>query len=475
MKGLMKRAQNYFKENAVQIIHEDWQKLKYMTLFYLVCEFVYFLTVCLYEQNPLQTRAVLIAMGAQAVYSLLVWTRKSEPATHLAKSTWLAVFALMIMMLAIYLGDFVFRDNNAWLFLIALILVTQIYSMPPREMFTALPLYEAVFLLCSFLNKSPHFFLVDALSSICALGVALISYTTILGYKVDQWDSRRELTRMCAMDAMTGMLNKSTFIHAFNEYLRTRQNQPASYALAVMDIDHFKDINDQFGHLMGDAVLQDLAAHLNARFPDADTALPGRFGGDEFVVLLKSVQDGETIRGTLETALPAYTASIAEKFDIPISFSVGVALETRTDLDFSELFVRADRELYKAKTHAGNSVCIADFKNQPEAADIAVCARVPEADRRVLEETLGPAYRLIDAESALMSIEAFERYGESMALAVVGVGRDPAWDAVVRRELIRLAGISHFKLILITGGAPLPAAGRQIRGPRSSATWIPKA
>jgi diguanylate cyclase (GGDEF)-like protein len=426
-----------------------------MTLFYLACELVYFLTVCLYEQIALQTQAVLIAMGAQVVYSLLVWTRKSAPATHLAKSTWLAVFALMIMALAIYLGDFVFRENSAWLFLVSLILVTQIYSMPPKEMFTALPLYEAAFLLFSFLNKSGQFFFIDAVSSLCALGVALISYVTILGYKVEQSENRKELTRMCAMDAMTGMLNKNTFIYVFNEYLRTFQNKPAHYALAVMDIDHFKAVNDEYGHLMGDAVLQDLAAHLNARFPDAAAALPGRFGGDEFVLLLKGGSDPELIRSMLEGELSAYSDSIAQKLGIPITFSAGVALETRTDLGFSELFVHADRELYSAKAISGNSVCVAGFQSRSDAAPIVICARVPEADRKVLDETLGQTYRLIDVDSTVMTIGTFERYGESMALAVVGVGRDPAWDVIVHRELNRLSAISAFGVILLTGGAPL--------------------
>jgi predicted signal transduction protein with EAL and GGDEF domain len=96
--------------------------------------------------------------------------------------------------------------------------------------------------------------------------------------------SVRHLERVASIDAKTGLLNSAAW-HARAERAVTRSGRrPGSAAVLVLDLDHFKDVNDTYGHLAGDEVLAAVADALQAEVRDGD--LVGRFGGEEFVILL---------------------------------------------------------------------------------------------------------------------------------------------------------------------------------------------
>ena len=154
-------------------------------------------------------------------------------------------------------------------------------------------------------------------------------------------------------DYLTGLYNRRYFFHRCQEFFAETGQPPQSVNVGMIDIDHFKRINDTFGHAAGDVVLKQVAQILNRHF--CSEAIVARFGGEEFCVLLghseqKSiVQSFEQIRKDVENTEFCFNG---EK--IRASVSIGVALESREPLD--ETIKTADAMLYRAKNAGRNWV-----------------------------------------------------------------------------------------------------------------------
>ena len=178
-------------------------------------------------------------------------------------------------------------------------------------------------------------------------------------------------------DALTELLNRKTFDGAFlsatgeqthkaNLTHPERRHTPAgaSYWLAVIDIDHFKRVNDNFGHLIGDEVLLLMARQMRLNFRFHDQLY--RFGGEEFVVLMRCAGHADAL-----AALERFRRQI-EQNAFPqvghITISIGFAPLRDNDTP-SGAFDRADKAVYHAKTHGRNQVC--SFTALVEAGELA--------------------------------------------------------------------------------------------------------
>lgn len=164
-----------------------------------------------------------------------------------------------------------------------------------------------------------------------------------------------EFQELARTDALTGLANRRSFDEALKaEFLRSRRFLTPA-ALLMIDIDHFKPINDAHGHAVGDRALVALAATLKTTSRVTDLA--ARFGGEEFVVLLT----GTTLSGGLETAerlrlaiAQINVAAASESFGF--TASIGVTTFRPDDGDWSEAVARADHAMYRAKALGRNRV-----------------------------------------------------------------------------------------------------------------------
>ena len=162
-----------------------------------------------------------------------------------------------------------------------------------------------------------------------------------------------------AIDQLTGMLNRGALDARVAELEAQARRTPQPVALIVADLDHFKAINDECGHAVGDAVLAEVAERFRGELRAYDLAY--RLGGEEFVVLLPGA--GVREADELAQALRRCVAIDAIRgVDVTVSFGVA-AWDGRGAFDFRELFDRADRALYRAKQ---------------EGRDRVVCASDPE-------------------------------------------------------------------------------------------------
>lgn len=190
-----------------------------------------------------------------------------------------------------------------------------------------------------------------ALISQSATGVLLIG-TGLLTLLIVAQSAIADARRAAETDQLTGLLNRRGFdLHCARRLARARsQGDPAS--VMILDLDHFKRINDQFGHPTGDEVLRAFAASLRRVLPPS--AVVGRMGGEEFVVFLNGARL-ETVQTIAETIRGA--TSVIEHLP-PITVSIGVA-GVMSGETFSDAMRRADKALYEAKETGRNKVCIA--------------------------------------------------------------------------------------------------------------------
>jgi diguanylate cyclase (GGDEF)-like protein len=162
------------------------------------------------------------------------------------------------------------------------------------------------------------------------------------------------------VDAKTGLLNAGTWERqAMTEVVRAVRTKTA-LAIAVLDIDRFKVVNDTYGHLVGDQVLKEIARTLTSQLRDYDLA--GRFGGEEFTLLLPqtravdAIRIAERIRSTIAgLSIIAPGAEGGERVLVTVSIGVA-ALDSGTDREFAQLMAAADAALYRAKSSGRDQV-----------------------------------------------------------------------------------------------------------------------
>jgi diguanylate cyclase (GGDEF)-like protein len=170
------------------------------------------------------------------------------------------------------------------------------------------------------------------------------------------------IDRLCELslkDPLTGLSNRRYFQNVLNREIEVvaRSGEPA--LLLMLDIDHFKRVNDNHGHPTGDAVLQAVAKTLAKCVRPMDTV--ARFGGEEFVIILPSCQGqfGHQVAERIRASVSSMSIPITGASPLKITISIGGAFAPRWVRSTSELWIdRADIELYRAKTEGRNRVCI---------------------------------------------------------------------------------------------------------------------
>ena len=165
--------------------------------------------------------------------------------------------------------------------------------------------------------------------------------------------AQAELRRLATMDGLTGLLNRREIEAKLRARLGSDGPDPMALVVALLDIDHFKRINDDHGHLVGDAVLQGISALVTSRLGGADEA--GRYGGEEILLLLDDRDGQGSARiARLHRAIQTEPLAVGDAV-IPVTCSIGTARVDRGD-DWSSLIGRADAALYQAKRCGRNRV-----------------------------------------------------------------------------------------------------------------------
>jgi diguanylate cyclase (GGDEF)-like protein/PAS domain S-box-containing protein len=163
-------------------------------------------------------------------------------------------------------------------------------------------------------------------------------------------------------DALTGLPNRVLFNDRIEQTIATARRYDRGFAVMYLDVDHFKAINDKYGHNVGDATLQEVAHRLRLATRESDTL--SRFGGDEFVIL-QPIVDGPSDAADLARKLNVAMQEPVVIDGVPhkVRLSVGIALYPSDGATIDELMEASDRALYRAKKEGRNRWCFADAEN----------------------------------------------------------------------------------------------------------------
>ena len=174
-------------------------------------------------------------------------------------------------------------------------------------------------------------------------------------------DLADRMRRLAASDPLTGVLNRRGFEEAAGRAFANARRHEQPLVLAIADIDHFKSVNDRFGHAAGDRALCRLAQHLEGGVRRGD--LVGRLGGEEFAILLVNASGAtgaeviERLRERIERL--SADAQLAAR----ITSSFGLTELAATDRDVETMLLRADRALYRSKLEGRNRLTVAEAED----------------------------------------------------------------------------------------------------------------
>ncbi|HBT18606.1 MAG TPA: hypothetical protein DEA52_00965, partial [Clostridiaceae bacterium] len=223
-----------------------------------------------------------------------------------------------------------------------------------------IPLATFLFMVSAFLSNATFFGVItynlsiDLIAYTATLTEAVVFTLSIFYYLRIQHRENATLKEQVMVDHLTGLKNRYYLDHFVKKKLDALDTEGKTASMIILDIDHFKKVNDEYGHDVGDRVLATVSTILSGAFRKSDVV--ARLGGEEFIVLLY-----DTPLDTAKILAERARYLIAkEQFDIevPVTISLGVAEKESTE-SFNDLYKRADDALYQAKSLGRNQVRLA--------------------------------------------------------------------------------------------------------------------
>lgn len=195
-------------------------------------------------------------------------------------------------------------------------------------------------------------------------GISSSSKMVLLQQNVEMAEKKSELHfKLANIDSLTGVASRLNILNKITEAIVDHDRCSQKLAVLMLDIDKFKFVNDNYGHMAGDEVLKFLTDKINRCLRESDTI--GRVGGDEFIILIRHIHaeaDIETVICRIFEVLK--TPLVFNQQVIRINISVGISIFPDNSQNLDSLINQADRAMYEAKTTEGSSYCFYDvFSN----------------------------------------------------------------------------------------------------------------
>lgn len=163
-----------------------------------------------------------------------------------------------------------------------------------------------------------------------------------------------QVEKLSQTDPLTGVFNRYRFMEIMQQEIERAGRYKIPFSLLLLDLDHFKRVNDTHGHLVGDLVLKEISQQLQAEVRSVDAV--GRFGGEEFVIILPSIANAEAIAQRICQHIASLDIPIPTGM-LQVTVSIGIATYTPEDQSVEQVIRRADQGLYAAKAKGRNTYC----------------------------------------------------------------------------------------------------------------------
>ena len=337
--GIEKEEFRVVKKDAYVSNFKIWRILN----FFMAAVFgVLFIGSCINDMMQMNRIYYLVLF----LYSIVV----SVAFLFLKKESIIAQFLIYLSMSMLFLfGCLVSAnkpENPATTFIALLLIMPMVMLDKPFFMAIEDTAAAVVYLVWMHGIKTPYVWNVDLINVAVFLIVGIFIHVITNSFRIKEFVLTRKINIQKDTDDITGLKNKGALTRGINEYLQNETKNKG--ILFILDVDHFKSINDTFGHDIGDNVISQLGGYLKEKFTSDE--IVGRFGGDEFIVFIKDTDDKEFASKIANEIWDGTREFIKlPKEDQKISVSMGIAIYHGEEKNYSEIFKKADVAMYKTK------------------------------------------------------------------------------------------------------------------------------
>lgn len=239
-------------------------------------------------------------------------------------------------------------------FIVLLLIAPMFMIDKPFFMTFELSAASAVFLVWMYKVKPYEIWEMDMINVIIFTAVGIILNIIANSIRIKEFVLTRKINIQKDTDELTGLKNKGALTREINSFLADESLYKG--IMMLMDVDHFKLINDTYGHDVGDDVIVQLGNLLGKQFVNGE--ITGRFGGDEFIVFIRDINDPDVAVSIADSLVNGASESITlPDTGKKVSISIGIAIYNGYESNYSEIFKKADIALYNSKADPANRFC----------------------------------------------------------------------------------------------------------------------
>ncbi len=346
LKRFLRQDRDYHLTHQADIQRQNAWVLRIVCLVYLLVLGLYTADAFVSGASSMLIALYIVFDAIHAALCVAVFCKPENGAAPRQTDLLRVMLELTLLSFFVLKATRPFQEQHAICYPFPIILLVMVFDYRARQAFTLIVAYAAVFAALSCLEKTGAARTNDMLLASGTLISAFAGYAITAGLRHETGDAIGRLRYLSTTDELTGLYNKSTFEALCRAYMEDAASA-RGYALLFIDVDKFKQINDRFGHQVGDSVLQSVAGVMRDTFYEKDYLC--RFGGDEFLVFMADADNETAVREQVrafEERVRALTQTL--KTD-GLSCSVGVAMRQARSESYRALLSRADAALYVVK------------------------------------------------------------------------------------------------------------------------------
>lgn len=341
IQNFLLQSNQYFDDNQADITEHNHRLLLKLTKLTLLLLAGYFVFMWFALHNMTVQIIYLIYFFCMVAFTFFAYSvKKVTPKDFRLYQSLCTIYDVSLLLFIIALSIFPTPKDYGIFFPSFLLFVPCIFVLKLSWCYTIILSMEGIYLLLVVLFKEGTF-PTDAITSITALVLAFVLNYIISDLRIHDSRITEKYIKMSRIDQLTNVLNKATIENICRQHVE-EYGLMRQFAIMIIDVDNFKNINDSYGHQHGDQILKSISASIKHVFKE-DTV--GRIGGDEFMVLIKRPLS----RGQL--------TSQAESFlnEVETPCTIGISVNDQTIHSYQELFQQADKALYHAKQNGKNT------------------------------------------------------------------------------------------------------------------------
>lgn len=344
----------YFRNSRREITEINIASLKTASVggFFILLFFIFITPYIIHEWVMTREYWIMLPMFAAFAIFIFIYDKSGGKNYYVVQSVCIFYYISVLAHL-IALGIVPYPDGPEVFISCFFVLMPVIFIMQPW-IITSIVLVTAITFSALAIRYKTELSVTHDIFSVL-IGAAFCMCAMLITYKlrINDFMSREKYKRLSQTDLLTGLLNKRSYEASCQRKMKERDGEITA-ALFVFDVDDFKIINDTFGHVAGDNVLEMIGKILQGIFRADD--LVGRIGGDEFsaYIHVNGTAD-KVIAEKAESILSQVRESTRKAFKIEVTVSIGVCATGNPEVDFKEMYLNADRALYSVKqtTHDG--------------------------------------------------------------------------------------------------------------------------